>query len=74
MSAPTPTPTRPARRSRGLLLCSTLACLLAVAAAVVSFANGSWLGVEWILLAAPASNMAWYYARRVRAGRAAGDT
>jgi hypothetical protein len=56
------------------MLYSVLVCVLAVAAAVVSFVNGSWLGVVWILLAAPASNMAWYYARRVRAGRAAGDT
>ncbi|MFE9094314.1 hypothetical protein [Streptomyces sp. NPDC007264] len=40
--------------------------ILAVAAAVVSFARGSWLGVVWVLLAGLASNMTWYYARRGR--------
>ncbi len=67
MSAPTSP--RPSRLPRGLFLYSVLVCVLAVAAAVVSFVNGSWLGVVWILLAALASNMAWYYARRTRAGR-----
>ncbi|MEU6537672.1 hypothetical protein [Streptomyces sp. NPDC047000] len=40
------------------------ACVLAVAAAVVSFAQGSWLGVVWVLLAGVTSNMGWYYLRR----------
>jgi hypothetical protein len=45
-------------------------CLLAVAAAVVSFVQGSWLGVLWLLLAGVSSNMTWYYVRRARSGRA----
>ncbi|MFJ6214868.1 hypothetical protein ACIQGZ_16270 [Streptomyces sp. NPDC092296] len=48
-----------------------VACLLAVAAAVVSFVEGNWLGVVWVLLAAVTSNMAWYYIRRRRVDRAA---
>ncbi|GAA1537212.1 hypothetical protein GCM10009730_53070 [Streptomyces albidochromogenes] len=52
-----------------LALYALLVCLLAVAAAVVSFVQGSWLGIVWILLAGVASNMAWYYLRRARAGR-----
>ncbi|WP_377271844.1 hypothetical protein [Peterkaempfera sp. SMS 1(5)a] len=46
-----------------------VACLLAVAAAVVSFVEGNWLGVVWVLLAGVTSNMAWYYIRRQRAAR-----
>ncbi|MFZ4175500.1 hypothetical protein ACOZE4_28260 [Streptomyces griseoincarnatus] len=43
-------------------------CLLAVAAAVVSFLEGSVLiGVVWVLLAGLSSNMTWYYVRRARA-------
>ncbi|MDF9812813.1 hypothetical protein [Streptomyces sp. SPB162] len=41
--------------------------VLTAAAAVVSFANGSWTGVVWILLAGLSSNMCWYYVRRARA-------
>ncbi|WP_028811287.1 hypothetical protein [Streptomyces flavidovirens] len=52
-----------------LALYALLVCVLAVAAAVVSFVQGSWLGVVWILLAAVASNMAWYYVRKAKAGR-----
>jgi hypothetical protein len=40
--------------------------ILAVAAAVVSFAQGSWLGIVWILLAGLSSNMCWYYVKRGR--------
>ena len=39
-------------------------CVLAAAAAVVSFAHGSWLGVVWVLLVGVTSNMGWYYLRR----------
>ena len=42
-------------------------CLLAVAAAVVSFVNGSWLGVVWVLFAGVTSNMWWYYRRKAKA-------
>ncbi|MFC9929864.1 hypothetical protein [Streptomyces sp. NPDC127190] len=46
-------------------------CVLAVAAAVVSFVQGSWLGIVWVLLAGLSSNMTWYYVKRARiaAGR-----
>ncbi|MFF2651924.1 hypothetical protein [Streptomyces sp. NPDC058045] len=43
-------------------------CVLAVAAAVVSFVQGVWLvGVLWVLLAGLSSNMTWYCVRRARA-------
>jgi hypothetical protein len=47
---------------------------LRASAAVVAFAQGSWLGVVWLLMAALTSNLAWYYHRRGRetaAGEAA---
>lgn len=53
-----------------IALCTLIVCLLAVAAAVVSFVQGSWLGVVWVLLAGLSSNMTWYYLRRGRAGYA----
>ncbi|MCX5557165.1 hypothetical protein [Streptomyces sp. NBC_00038] len=46
-------------------------CLLSVAAAVVSFVQGSLLGIVWVLMAGLSSNMTWYYARR---GRTRGDS
>ncbi|MEU1261092.1 hypothetical protein ABZ839_04915 [Streptomyces cellulosae] len=53
-----------------LALYALAVCLLAVAAAVVSFVQGSVLiGVVWILLAGLSSNMTWYYIRRGRASR-----
>ncbi|MET7615408.1 hypothetical protein [Streptomyces sp. NPDC005408] len=52
-----------------LALYSLVVCILAVAAAVVSFVQGLWLGIVWVLLAGLASNMAWYYLRRARAER-----
>ncbi|NUK04530.1 hypothetical protein HRW23_17825 [Streptomyces lunaelactis] len=54
-----------------LALYSLAVCALAVVAAVVSFAQGSWLGVVWVLLAGLTSNMAWYYLRRAKAERQA---
>ncbi|WP_413100776.1 hypothetical protein [Streptomyces sp. Inha503] len=53
-----------------LALYTLAVCVLAIAAAVVSFARGSWLGVVWILIAGISSNMAWYYLRKARADRA----
>ncbi|MEU1196693.1 hypothetical protein ABZ446_10765 [Streptomyces sp. NPDC005813] len=53
-----------------LALYALAVCVLSVAAAVVSFVQGSWLGIVWVLLAGLTSNMAWYYLRRARAGRA----
>ncbi|WP_458078334.1 hypothetical protein [Streptomyces sp. EMB26] len=51
-----------------LAVYALVVCLLAVAAAVVSFVEGSVLiGVVWVLLAGLSSNMTWYYVRRARA-------
>lgn len=52
-----------------LALYTLAVCVLAVAAAVVSFARGSWLGIVWVLLAGLSSNMTWYYVRRAKAER-----
>ncbi|MER7723711.1 hypothetical protein [Streptomyces sp. NPDC096323] len=50
-----------------LALYAIALCVLAVAAAVISFVQGSWLlGVVWVLLVGLSSNMAWYYVRRQR--------
>jgi cobalamin synthase len=46
-----------------------IVCLLAVAAAVISFTQGSWLGILWVLLAGLSSNMAWYYVKRAKDAR-----
>ncbi|WP_435220226.1 hypothetical protein [Streptomyces sp. Tue6028] len=53
-----------------LALYALAVCVLSVAAAVVSFVQGSWLGIVWVLLAGLTSNMAWYYLRRARASQA----
>ncbi|MEU9203117.1 hypothetical protein [Streptomyces sp. NPDC048332] len=56
-----------------LALYAVAVCLLAVAAAVISFVQGSWLlGIVWVLLVGLSSNMAWYYVRRQRAVDAQG--
>ncbi|MET7362953.1 hypothetical protein ABZS76_31615 [Streptomyces sp. NPDC005562] len=52
-----------------LAVYALVVCALAVAAAVISFAQGSWLGVVWVLLAGLSSNMAWFYLRRAKAQR-----
>lgn len=55
-----------------LALYAVVVCVLAVAAAVLSFVQGSWLlGIVWVLLVGLSSNMAWYYLRRQRAAGAA---
>ncbi|WP_442785425.1 hypothetical protein [Actinacidiphila sp. DG2A-62] len=56
-----------------LALYALVMCLLAVAAAAVSFAKGSWLGIVWVLLAGVTSNMWWYYRRKAKADAAAAD-
>ncbi|MDQ0683365.1 MULTISPECIES: hypothetical protein [Streptomyces] len=61
-------PPRPARR---LALYSLVVCVLAVAAAVVSFVQGSFLGIVWVLLAGLSSNMTWYYLKRGKVRRPA---
>lgn len=55
-----------------LALYTLAVCVLAVAAAVVSFVQGSWLGIVWVLLAGLSSNMSWYYVRRAKAERKGG--
>ncbi|QEV17792.1 hypothetical protein CP975_09985 [Streptomyces alboniger] len=61
-----------------LALYALVVCALAVVAAVLSFTQGSWLGVVWVLLAGLSSNMAWFYLRRAKlrrdAAHAAGST
>ena len=54
-----------------LALYALVVCALAVAAAVVSFAQGSPLGIIWVLAAGLSSNMAWYYIRKHKAEGAA---
>ncbi|MFH8836109.1 hypothetical protein [Streptomyces sp. NPDC017868] len=54
-----------------LALYALVVCALAVAAAVVSFVQGNFLGVIWVLLAGLSSNMAWYYIRRAKAAKTA---
>ncbi|MCF3148707.1 hypothetical protein IQ293_36560, partial [Streptomyces platensis] len=44
-------------------------CVLSVAAAVVAFVEGSFVGVVWILLAGISSNMAWFYLRKAKIQR-----
>ncbi|AIV36813.1 hypothetical protein ACI3K5_34735 [Streptomyces sp. MPA0124] len=47
-------------------------CVLAVAAAVVSFVRGGIvIGVVWVLLSGLSSNMCWYYVKRGRDARRA---
>ncbi|ATZ26981.1 hypothetical protein SLAV_25945 [Streptomyces lavendulae subsp. lavendulae] len=52
-----------------LAVFAVVVCLLAVAAAVVAFMEGSFLGIVWVLLAGLTSNMAWYYVRKDRADK-----
>ncbi|WP_329151671.1 hypothetical protein OIU91_30595 [Streptomyces sp. NBC_01456] len=53
----------PARR---LALMALAVCVLSVAAAVVAFVEGSFVGIVWVLLAGISSNMAWFYVRRAQ--------
>jgi hypothetical protein len=55
-----------------LALYTLVVCVLATAAAVVSFVQASFLGIVWVLLAGLSSNMTWYYMNRDKARRAAG--
>ncbi|MFI9391733.1 hypothetical protein [Streptomyces bauhiniae] len=49
-----------------IALVTLAVCVLAVAAAVVSFVQGSWLGIIWVLLAGLTSNMTFLAIRRGR--------
>lgn len=57
-----------------IALYSLIVCLLAVAAAVVSFVQGSWLGIIWVLLAGLSSNMTFFAVKRGRATAARGGS
>ncbi|MEU4995101.1 hypothetical protein [Streptomyces sp. NPDC021622] len=57
-----------------LALYALTVCALAVVAAVVSFVQGHWLGIVWVLIAGLSSNMAWYYLRRAKIERDAAAT
>lgn len=46
-----------------LAIYSLALCLLALAAAVVSFLKGSPLGVLWLIIVGVSSNMCWYYVK-----------
>ncbi|MYW02080.1 hypothetical protein [Streptomyces sp. SID3343] len=48
---------------------AVIVCVLALAAAVIAFVGGSWLGVPFVLLAALDGNIAFYYVRRHRMRR-----
>ncbi|MER5950694.1 hypothetical protein ABT127_32115 [Streptomyces sp. NPDC001904] len=50
-----------------IALFALVVCLLAVVAAVVSFVQGSFLGIVWVLIAGITSNMTWFYARKAKA-------
>ncbi|MEU5278677.1 hypothetical protein [Streptomyces asoensis] len=65
-------PLPPPGPTRRLALYTLVVCVLAVAAAVVSFARGSLLGVVWVLLAGLSSNMTWYYLKREKLRRTTG--
>ncbi|GGV39673.1 hypothetical protein GCM10010495_66330 [Kitasatospora herbaricolor] len=52
-------------------LYASIVLILAVAAAVVSFVQGNWLGVVWVLLAGVSSNIAWFHVRKERLAKAA---
>ena len=54
-----------------LALYALIVCVLSVAAAVVSFVHGSFLGIVWVLLAGLTSNMCWYYFRKAKQDAAA---
>ncbi|MEV1018821.1 hypothetical protein [Streptomyces sp. NPDC050264] len=53
-----------------IALFALVVCVLAVAAAVVSFVEGSFLGIVWVLIAGITSNMTWFYVRKAKAEKA----
>lgn len=54
-----------------LAVFAVVLCVLATAAAVVSFIEGSLLGIVWVLMAGITSNMAWFYVRKAKIEKAA---
>ncbi|MFE4259939.1 hypothetical protein [Streptomyces sp. NPDC056883] len=57
-----------------LAVFAVVLCVLAVAAAVISFVEGSLLGIAWVLMAGLTSNMAWFYIRKAKIEKAAAAT
>ncbi|MFJ5552268.1 MULTISPECIES: hypothetical protein [unclassified Streptomyces] len=55
-----------------LAVFALIVCALSVAAAVVAFVNGSFLGIIWVLLVGVSSNIAWFYIRKAKLAKAAG--
>ncbi|GAA2144713.1 hypothetical protein GCM10009760_32530 [Kitasatospora kazusensis] len=55
-------------------LMASIVFVLAVTAAVVSFVQGNWFGVVWVLLAGVSSNIAWFYIRRERLAKASASS
>lgn len=55
-----------------LAIYALVICVLALVAAVLSFVQGNWLGILWILVVGLSSNMCWYYVRKGRAERVNG--
>ncbi|MEI7033783.1 hypothetical protein [Streptomyces pratensis] len=49
-----------------LALYALVVCVLAVVAAVVSFVQGSLLGIVWVLIVGLSSNMVWFSVRKQR--------
>jgi hypothetical protein len=52
-----------------LAVYALVVCLLATAAAVLSFVQGNLIGIVWVLLAGLSSNMCWYYLRKAKLAR-----
>ncbi|MET8676396.1 hypothetical protein ABZW18_02020 [Streptomyces sp. NPDC004647] len=52
-----------------LAVFALVVCALALAAAVVSFVQGSLLGIVWIMMSGVSSNLAWLSIRKARAER-----
>ncbi|MYW64597.1 hypothetical protein GTY65_11030 [Streptomyces sp. SID8379] len=55
-----------------IALFALVVCVLAAVAAVVSFVEGSFLGIVWVLIAGITSNMTWFYFRKAKAEKAGG--
>ncbi|MGW5395637.1 hypothetical protein [Streptomyces sp. NPDC003952] len=54
-----------------LAVFAVVLCVLAVAAAVVSFVEGSLLGIVWVMMAGITSNIAWFYVRKAKIEKSA---
>ncbi|MEV8531234.1 hypothetical protein [Streptomyces sp. NPDC051211] len=70
-AVPRPVSPRSPRPMPRLAVFALVVCALSVAAAVVAFVEGSFLGIIWVLLAGVTSNLAWFYLRKAKAEKAA---